>query len=129
MRETLPDSGNSNKNSKRFVEKGTTVIALDGFIDVDPAFVEKADKWYVGNEKTDRAEIIDSKAMSHGIPLSYDNVFGEITDVVSGRIPGRESEDEIIVYTHMGSGIYDVACAAEVYRCALENGGGVELHL
>ena len=49
MRETLPDSGNSNKNSKRFVEKGTTVIALDGFIDVDPAFVEKADKWYVGN--------------------------------------------------------------------------------
>ena len=34
MRETLPDSGNSNKNSKRFVEKGTTVIALDGFIDV-----------------------------------------------------------------------------------------------
>ena len=34
-------------------KRGTTVIALDGFIDVDPAFAEKADKWYVGNEKTD----------------------------------------------------------------------------
>lgn len=85
MRETLPDSGNSNKNSKRFVEKGTTVIALDGFIDVDPAFAEKADKWYVGNEKTDRAEIIDSKAMSHGIPLSYGCIWQDTGPGVGGR--------------------------------------------
>lgn len=111
------------------VEKGTTVIALDGFIDTDPELARRADKWFVGSAKTDRAEIIDSRQMSHDLCLNYEDVYGEITDVVTGKIPGRESEDEIIVYTHMGSGFYDVACAYEVYKKAAEEDCGVRLTL
>lgn len=111
------------------VEPGTTVAAIDGFVDVDPRLATAADKWLIGNEKSDRAEIIDSGDMSHGIDLHYSDVYGEIADVVSGKIPGRESDDEIIVYTHMGSGVYDVACAYEVYKKAVEKGLGVWLSL
>ncbi len=111
------------------VEKGTTVIALDGFIDVDPALSEKADKWLVGNLKTDREEIIESGQMSHGTVLDSGKIYGEITDAASGKIPGRESEDEIIIYTHMGSGLYDTACAYEAYKSAVNAGDGVVLKL
>ena len=111
------------------VQPGTTVIALDGFVDVDPALSEKADKWFVGNRKTDREEIIDSGQMSHGISLDSGKIYGEITDVVSGKIPGRETEDEVIVYTHMGSGLYDTACAYEAYKRAVKAGDGTVLKL
>ena len=111
------------------LEKGTTVIALDGFIDVDPEISQKADKWFVGNRKTDGLEIIDSGEMSHGVQLHYEDITGEIDDVLNELIPGRESEDEIIVYTHMGAGAYDIACAELVYEKAAEAGDGVELRL
>lgn len=111
------------------IEKGTTVIALDGFMDVEPELSRRADKWFVGNLDTDRKEIIDSKDMSHGFELRYEDIAGEVADVMTGRLPGRESDDEIIVCTHMGSGTYDVACAFEVYKKALEAGDGLKLRL
>lgn len=111
------------------IEKGTTVIALDGFIDVDPELSRRADKWFVGNLDTDRKEIVDSKEMSHGFELRHEDIIGEVADVITGRLSGRESDDEIIVCTHMGSGTYDVACAFEVYKKALEAGDGLELRL
>ena len=112
-----------------YLEKGTTVIALDGFIDVDPVLSYKADKWFVGRRKTDELEIVDSGDMSHGVKLDKQKIYGEVADVISGAIPGRESEEEIIVYTHMGSGAYDIACAYHVYQKALAQKAGMELRL
>ena len=112
-----------------WVEKGTTVIALNGFIDVDPSLASQADKWVVGNRKTDQTEIIDSGIMSHGVKLDAGDIYGEIADIVTGALPGREFQDEIIVYTHMGSGAYDIACADFVYRKAVSEGQGTLLWL
>lgn len=111
------------------IEKGTTVIAIDGFVDVDPELAYKADKWFVGNKTTDIIEIVESHEMSHEVELDSADINGEIAEVMAGMIPGRESEEEIIVCTHMGSGTYDVACAWRAYQKALENGLGVELEL
>lgn len=111
------------------VEKGTTVIAIDGFVDVDPELSHKADKWFVGNKITDIKEIIDSHEMSHDTDLNPEDIDGEVADVMNGTVPGRESEEEIIICTHMGSGTYDVACAFLAYEKALEAGKGVELKL
>lgn len=107
---------------------GTTVIALNGFIDIDPEIACKADKWFVGNLKTDGREIIDSKVMTHGEDLNYDDIYGELPDVAAGFIHGRESNREIIVYTHMGLGAYDVACANLVYQKAVgRDGVGIKI--
>lgn len=114
---------------QELVEQGTTVIALDGFVDTDPLLASRADKWYVGNRKTDVAEIIDSGVMSQGMVLKPEDIYGELPDVVGGNLPGREHEDEIIVYTHMGAGAYDIACAYEVYKKALALNKGTELEL
>ena len=52
-----------------------------------------------------------------------------IAELLTGKVPGREREEEIIVSTHMGMGAHDVCCADIVYRRALERGMGQMLQL
>lgn len=108
---------------------GATVIALNGFIDIDPAIACKADKWFVGNLLTDGKEIIDSRAMSHGQELNYEDIYGELPEVAAGMMQGRGSDKEIIVYTHMGLGVYDVACANVAYQRAAAKKDGVSIQI
>ena len=44
------------------------------------------------------------------------DIHGELADVVSGRIPGRRSQDEITVFDSTGTALEDVAAAARVYE-------------
>ena len=47
--------------------------------------------------------------------LSKDGVHAEIGQVVAGKKPGRESEDEIIIYDATGTALQDTAAAALCY--------------
>lgn len=53
----------------------------------------------------------------------------EIADVATGALPGRRSDEEIILYSAGGMPVEDVAWATEVYRTALDKGIGVKLNL
>ena len=57
---------------------------------------------------------------------SWDDVAGNLGDVVNGRIKGRTSDDEVTLFKSVGLAVQDISCAALVYREALENGMGVE---
>ena len=59
--------------------------------------------------------------------FSKDDVAAEFCDVVSGKKPGRLSDDEVILYESPGMGILDVGVASWVYRLAREKGLGTEL--
>ena len=61
--------------------------------------------------------------------LSMDNVTGDLGEVAAGKCAGRENDDEIIVYTHMGMGALDVAVGDIIYRRAKEQGIGKVLDL
>ena len=47
--------------------------------------------------------------------MSPADVHGELGEVVAGRKPGREREDEIIVFDSTGTGLQDVAAAIAAY--------------
>ncbi len=51
----------------------------------------------------------------------------ELAHIVAGRIPGRQSADEITVFKSLGLGIEDVATAARVYQMAKEKKVGREI--
>ena len=51
----------------------------------------------------------------------------ELSDVVSGRIPGRVSQEGVTLFESMGVALEDIAAADLVYRKAREQGIGVEL--
>lgn len=107
---------------------GTTIIGIEGFRDMDPAIGKKADKWYLGYMPPDQA-ILRSPSLNPGGALSQNDVFGDMTQLLTGKIPGRERADEIIVSTHMGMGAHDVNSAYTVYLRAQERGIGTKLVL
>jgi ornithine cyclodeaminase/alanine dehydrogenase-like protein (mu-crystallin family) len=53
----------------------------------------------------------------------------DIADIMTGKHPGRENDDEIIIYSVGGMPVEDIAWGGEVYRNALKKGIGMELPL
>lgn len=105
------------------ISPGTTIIGIEGFMDMAPEIAKSADKWYLGYRRPDQ-DILNSPYLNPGGLLNNSDVFGDMTELLAGKIPGREREDEIIVSTHMGMGAHDVSCAATVYERALQAGRG-----
>ena len=53
----------------------------------------------------------------------------DIADIINKKHPGRESDDEVIVYSVGGMPVEDITWGGTVYRNALKEGIGVELPL
>ena len=71
--------------------------------------------------------IIEDTMQAYG--LSLDQVYADMGDIVTGKLPGRVNDDEIIVYTHMGMGALDIAVGDLIYRRAVEQGVGTIIDL
>jgi ornithine cyclodeaminase/alanine dehydrogenase-like protein (mu-crystallin family) len=61
--------------------------------------------------------------------FSRDQLHAELGEIIIGRRPGRESDDEIILLNPMGIAIEDVACAQVIYQRALAAQVGMWLSL
>ena len=75
-------------------------------------------------------QIIGSKFTDylHEGRIQRDDIV-DIADIINKKHPGRESDDEIIVYSVGGMPVEDIAWGGTVYRNALKEGIGVELPL
>ena len=113
-----------------WVEPGCFVAGMFGFYDLDPMLSKKADKWVLGAYKSDIHLIVEDKgAPGVTMPLSKDDVYADMGEVITGAKPGRENNQERIVYTHLGMGAHDVALAQIVYCKAKERGIGTKVKL
>ena len=61
--------------------------------------------------------------------LTREAVHAELADVLTGRRPGRQSDQEITIFDSTGTALQDVAAAVVVYEKATERGRGVRLSL
>jgi ornithine cyclodeaminase/alanine dehydrogenase-like protein (mu-crystallin family) len=61
--------------------------------------------------------------------MAIDDVRSELGDVISGRKPGRKSDDEIIIFDSTGTAIQDASAAAICYEKALARGAGLMVNL
>jgi alanine dehydrogenase len=59
--------------------------------------------------------------------VSEDMVYAELAEIVVGRKPGRESDDETILFWHRGLSLSDIALAAAMLRKAQVLGVGQTL--
>ena len=53
----------------------------------------------------------------------------DLGDIIKGKAAGRDSEDQIILYSVGGMPIEDIAWGKTIYENALKNGIGTKLHL
>ena len=58
-----------------------------------------------------------------------DQLHAELGDVVTGRVAGRSSPDDITLFKSVGVAIEDVACAAFVYEESVKRGLGQTMRL
>ena len=77
-----------------------------------------------------QVQIIGTKFtdLKHDEKIKADDII-DITDIIEKRHPGRESDDEIIVYSVGGMPVEDIAWGGTVYRNAVKMGIGIKLPL
>lgn len=61
--------------------------------------------------------------------LTDDDIHGNLTEIVTGRLPGRESDDERIYFNAVGLAYIDVGIAMAMHERAKEAGLGQDLQI
>lgn len=56
--------------------------------------------------------------------LKEEDIYGEIGELVLGKKPGRDNDEEITIFDTTGMGIQDNTTAEAIYKVALEKGMG-----
>ena len=91
------------------------------FLQVDKVVV---DDW----EQCNREKKVINQLVLEG-RFSREQLHAELGEIVDGRRPGRETEQEIILLNPMGMAIDDLVCAHALYQRALSSGVGTWLSL
>lgn len=110
-----------------WIPAGCLVDAMFAFNDIDPQISRLADKWVVGNRASDKIEILDHPHFGH--LLSGDDIYASLGEIVCGKLPGRENDQERIVFSHMGMGTLDIAVGTRLVKKAQALGIGQTLRL
>ncbi len=61
--------------------------------------------------------------------MTVSDVHADLGQVITGRKPGRTSDDQIFIFDSTGTALQDVAAVAMVYERALQSGRGRQLSL
>jgi alanine dehydrogenase len=108
---------------RAWVSRGAFVASIGSYPELDPRLILNAEKLVVDSwaQNKHRGEL--SQLVREGL-ISEKSIHGEVGEVVAGKKPGRENEDEIIVACLIGLGSHDVGCARFAYEEAKKRGLG-----
>lgn len=110
------------------ISKGCLYIHVGGWED-EYAVVEKADKIVCDDWESckHRTQTI-SRMYMQGL-LKDENIYANLKDLISGKMKGRETDDEFIYFNSVGLSFIDLNFANETYKLAVEAGLGQEVTL
>lgn len=115
------------------VKTGTHVNGVGSYLphmrEVDHTFIKRCSKIVIDDEtgvKEEAGELIHANEQPD---WSFDELHGELMDLVVGNINGRENTEEITFFKSVGASYFDLAVAQGVYRKATETGIGVEIQV
>lgn len=108
---------------KEWINQGTFIAAIGadspGKNELEPSLFSGAK--IVGDVKQQIVKVGEVQhALKNGI-ISEKDIHGELGELLTGKITGRLSEDEITIYDSTGTAIQDIACAARIYEKLKDN--------
>jgi ornithine cyclodeaminase len=112
---------------RAWLRPGAFVARLGSYQEIALDVITAADKVVVDNWHYVRPRIPELKTLAEQGRFGFDDIHAEWPDIVSGRTPGRESDDQVIVYIALGIWGEYAAILPEVYRRALAHGLGKRL--
>jgi len=110
-----------------WLKPGAFIARLGSYQEVDHDVITKADKVIVDQWKYVSPRIPEIVSLVEAGKFAMDDVYAEWPDIVAGKVPGRETPDEIIVYIALGIWGEYAAILPEVYRKAKSLGIGRSL--
>jgi len=109
-----------------WVKPGTHIVAIgtdqQGKQELDPEIFRHAK---IVNDSI--AQCIEKGETWHPLDkkiITRDDIHGEIGEILLGKRPGRENDEEITIFDSTGMAIQDNTTATKIYRNALERGVG-----
>ena len=115
--------------SADFFKPGAVISAVGAYTydmqELDPKVFDRCGKIYFDSEEAVLSESGDILRPLDEGTLSKDQFTGDIGDFILGKIPGRESADEIIVFENVGIGALDLYTAQKVYDKAVASNIGL----
>lgn len=109
--------------------KPGTFVSNVSIMDVHKEVYEKSDKVIVDDwEQSNREKKIINQLVLEG-RFSREKLHAELGEIVTGKRPGRESADEIILLNPMGMALDDLVCARHFYHLAQTGKVGTQLPL
>lgn len=110
-----------------WLKPGVLVMNMADF-EVTYGCVRKADKIVVDNWENVKHRRISTVALMAAEGLIGDeDIYAETGQILLGEKKGRESDDEIIYFNAVGTGLLDIAVVTRCYRKAVEEGIGITL--
>lgn len=111
------------------VKQGATVSCVGTYEphkhEMDPAILPRASKIICDSKEAALSETGDLLIPIADGLITEDDILGSLGDVINGTIPGRENDDEIIVFETVGTAAQDLITAKAIYDKAVEKGVGM----
>lgn len=120
-------TGNQALFEHAWLKPGTFIARLGSYQEVDHDVITKADKVIVDRWKYVSPRIPEIIELVKSGEFSFDNVYAQWPDIAAGKVPGRESTEEIIVYIALGIWGEYAAILPEAFRKAKYLGLGQAL--
>lgn len=110
------------------VKTGATISCVGSYQhhmqEMDPKILPRASKIYFDSEEAVLSESGDILIpLEEGI-ITKEDFTGDLGNVITGKLTGRESDDEIIVFETVGVATQDLVAAKEIYEKAVNAGIG-----
>jgi ornithine cyclodeaminase len=110
---------------------GTHINGVGSYLphmqEVDETTLQRCSKIVVDTIDGAKEEAGDFLIPEKAGKWNFSQLHGELGELVSGLIPGRESEDEITFFKSVGVAYFDLVVAAAAYKKALEMGYGTRV--
>ena len=111
------------------VKPGATVSCVGTFQpekhELDAALLPRAGKIICDSKEAVLSESGDLLIPLRDGLITEADITGSLGDVVRGVLPGRETDEEIIVFESVGIAAQDLVAARVIYDRAVETGGGL----
>ncbi len=117
-------TGNQALFEHSWLKAGAFVARLGSYQEIDHDVITKADKVVMDRWKYVSPRIPEIVSLVEAGKLTKDDVYAEWPNIIAGKVPGRESPDEIIVFIALGIWGEYAAILPEVYRKAKTLGLG-----
>ena len=111
------------------VKEGATISCVGAYQphmqELDPAILTRASKIYFDSEEAVLSESGDILIPLADGTITKEDFTGDLGQLIKGQIPGRESDEEIIVFETVGVAAQDLMAAKAIYDRAVEAGIGM----